>query len=68
MISVILIMLWLLTCTLCAVGGYFYALKDKKHTKPPPGVNTLSAEEEKKESKTKAELSNFYTYDGSEQG
>lgn len=61
-------MLWLLTCALCAVGGFFYALKDGKNIKSPPKVQALTAEEERKADKVKAELSNFYTYDGTEQG
>ncbi len=61
-------MLWLLTCALCAIGGYFYAVKDKRHIKLPPMAEPLTAEEERKAEKIKAELSNFYKYDGSEQG
>ena len=66
--TLILIMLWLLTCALCAICSYFYALKDKKHIKLPPMAQPLTAEEARKADKVKAELSNFYAYDGSEQG
>jgi len=66
--TLILIMLWLLTCALCAISGYFYALKDKKHIKLQQVADPLTAEEARKADKVKAELSNFYKYDGSEQG
>ena len=64
--AAILIMLWLLTCTLCAVGGYFYAINKKKGE--PLNANTLNADEVKKQEKAAAELSNIYKYDGTEQG
>ena len=66
--SAILIMLWLLTCTLCAVGGYFYAVKSNKHSESAPITVTFSDDEIKKQEKAAAELSNFYKYDGTEQG
>ena len=66
MLTAILIMLWLLTCAMCAVCGYFYAIKTKRNK--PPKTNTLSEEEIKKQKRVEVELSNFYKYDGTEQG
>lgn len=68
MLTAIIIMLWLLTSALCAVGGYFYAMKDKKHNKLSQKTNNLSEEDAKKQKRASDELSNFYKYDGTEQG
>lgn len=66
--TAILIMFWLLTCALCVGGGYFYAVKNVKHRKPLPKETALSGDEERKAKRIADELSNFYKYDGTEQG
>ena len=66
MLTAILIMLWLLTCATCAVCGYFCAINKRKSE--PPKANVLSEEEAKKQKRAADELSNFYKYDGTEQG
>lgn len=60
----ILTMLWLFTCAVCAVGGFIYGrrTKRKKISAPKPAeVNSEEVERFKKE------MENFYSYTGTEQ-
>ncbi len=61
----ILIMLWLFTCAVCAVGGFIYGRKAKtKKTTYIQGGAEGDSEEVKQ---FKKEMENFYSYTGTEQ-
>lgn len=65
MITAILIMLWLLSCALCAGAGYLAGGRNKKpKTVAPPQP---SEQERKRFEREMREMENFFTYDGSEQ-
>lgn len=60
----ILTMIWLFTCAMCAVGGFFIGRKaKKKRTSVPPPAPADKEEIER----FKKEMDNFYSYTGTEQ-
>lgn len=59
--TLILIILWWLSCVLCALGGYFYA-RNKR-----PEAKEFTEKEKNDALKKKREYENFLSYDGSEQ-
>ncbi|MBQ7288770.1 MAG: hypothetical protein IJW78_03465 [Clostridia bacterium] len=65
MITAILIMLWLVSCGLCTVAGFFTAQKHK--TQKTAVLPEPSAEEQKRFAQEMREMENFFAYDGSEQ-
>lgn len=61
----ILTMLWLFTCAMCAVGGFIYGRKAKTKR-----INTScegKASETEEAKRFKKEMENFYNYTGTEQ-
>ena len=61
----ILTMLWLVSCALCAAASFFVG---KNHKKAKPVIETeLSDAEQRRIERERKELENFFSYDGSEQ-
>lgn len=61
----ILVMLWLFTCAVCAVSGFIYGRNAKtKRNYSESGTEQAESEETKR---LKKELANFYKYNGTEQ-
>lgn len=61
----ILTMIWLFTCAMCAVGGFFIGRKAKTKR-----INTScegKASETEEAKRFKKEMENFYNYTGTEQ-
>lgn len=60
----ILTMIWLFTCAMCAVGGFFIGRKaKKKRISVPPSAPADKEEIER----FRKEMDNFYSYTGTEQ-
>lgn len=65
MITAILIMIWTVTCALCAIAGFYIGKKSRKPKAAAP--IELSELEQSRYKRELAEMENFFSYDGSEQ-
>lgn len=66
LLILIFVMLWVCSCTVCVIAGFYIAKRLPARSKPPPAPASLSDEERHKVKKAQHEYHNFLNYAGDE--